>query len=250
MAVPLPLLRHLVTLLDLTKLDDDTSAADVERLCQAAATPLGKVAAVCIPPEYVGLAARLLAGSGIKVATVANFPGGGQMIDTVVAEVRQAVAAGADEIDLVLPYRALLLDQPEQADAMVRAVRAACAGKVLKVILETGELHSPTRIRLASELALAAGADMLKTSTGKVKVGATAEAARVMLQTIASKGGKAGIKYSGGVRSVEQALEYLNLTAEQWPERPLYSSAIRIGASALIADILRRAPVEQLKRGS
>lgn len=248
MTVPVSLLRHLLGMLDLTLLDDGVSASDIVRLCRAAHTPVGKVAAVCVPPSMVEVAVKELASSGIKVATVANFPAGTSPVATVVAEVERAVAAGADEIDVVTPYRALLADQPELVDELLRAVRAACRGKLLKVILETGELATPLRIRMASELALAAGADMLKTSTGKVKIGATPDAARVMLQAIVSKGNRAGIKYSGGVRTVEQALDYLNLTAELWPTRPLDATTLRIGASALLADILRRMPADLLQR--
>ena len=178
--------RRAIALVDLTELGDHATDADVTSLCARAVGPHGTVAAVCVWPRHVALAARLLAGSGVRIATVVNFPGGDDHIDPVVELARSAQADGADEIDLVLPYRAFLAGRADDASAMVTAVRGAVEageGRTLKVILETGELVDPAVIGAAAELAIRNGADFIKTSTGKTPVSATlADAAAHLAQ--------------------------------------------------------------------
>lgn len=223
--------------LDLTDLADGCTAADVAALCAKATTPHGAVAAVCVWPRFVEQARAALPRE-VAVATVVNFPYGADRVVPVVAETEQALADGADEIDVVLPYRAFAEGRADVAAAMLDAVRVATGPKLMKVILETGMLHEPGVIRRAADLAIAEGADFLKTSTGKVATGATPEAARVMLDAIAASSARVGLKVSGGVRTLEDAETYLGLAREamgpNWP-RP---RTFRIGASGLLTALL------------
>lgn len=228
-----------ISLLDLTNLNDDCAPADIEALCARAQTPHGKVAAICIWPRFVAQAAKLLAGTGIRIATVVNFPGGDMATADVVAETRQAIADGADEIDMVLDYRGFMAGEREQVAGQMAAVRAACAEPVvLKVILETGELQDEDIIRAASGLAISAGADFLKTSTGKVAVNATPEAARTLLGAIRQSGKPVGFKAAGGIRTTQDAALYLRLADEIMGEGWSSPQTLRFGASGVLANLL------------
>src|SRR5690606_25242621 len=146
------------------------------------------------------------AGHAVKIATVVNFPSGDLAVEAVLAETKQAIADGADEIDLVIPYRAFLAGNAAAVSEMVAAVKAACTPPVrLKTILETGEIKDAALIRKASDLAIAAGSDFIKTSTGKVFVNATLPAAEIMLTAIRDSGKPVGFKPAGGVRTVADA---------------------------------------------
>ncbi|OLP59288.1 deoxyribose-phosphate aldolase [Xaviernesmea oryzae] len=229
-----------LSLLDLTDLGETTTAEAIDSLCDKAITPFGPTAAICIWPRFVAQArARLGAHHAVRIATVVNFPSGDLPVDAVVAETVQAVADGADEIDLVIPYRALMAGDEQAVVDMVTAVRAAAPHPVtLKTILETGELKDKALIRKASDLAIAHGADFIKTSTGKVAINATLTAADIMLNAIREHGGKVGFKPAGGVRTVADAQLYLKLAAtilgQDWP----MPSTFRFGASGLLTDIL------------
>lgn len=239
------LARTLIALLDLTSLNDDDTDARIIDLCQRAMTPVGPVAAVCVYPRFVALARRTLndlGGQTVAVATVVNFPAGNAPLDEVLEQTRQALADGADEIDVVYPYRALLAGDADSGFALVRACKALCADRaLLKVILETGELAAPALIRQASLDAIEAGADFIKTSTGKVPVNATAEAARIMLECIASSGVNVGLKPAGGMKTLADAQVYLALAeginGAQW----ISPRHLRLGASSLLGDLLRHA---------
>jgi len=163
--------RRILSLLDLTNLEATCGPAEVKALCGRAIGPAGSVAAVCIWPQFVSEAKRLLGGGPVRVATVINFPNGGEDLERVVEDTEEALGDGADEIDLVMPWRAFLagdLDLPAQ---MIRATRDVMPrGHALKVILETGSLPDDASIVGAARLAIAAGADFLKTSTGKMPV--------------------------------------------------------------------------------
>ncbi|GAB6842209.1 deoxyribose-phosphate aldolase [Methylorubrum rhodinum] len=226
-------------LLDLTDLSEGCTAEAVRGLCERAQRHA--VAAVCVWPRFVAQAAQALAGSGVRIATVVNFPEGSEDVAGTVAETRAALADGADEIDLVLPYRAFLRGDADAARAMVASVREACGEKLLKVILETGMLPDAGTVARASRLALEAGADFLKTSTGKTPVSATPEAAEAMLFTIRDRDGArpVGLKVSGGLRRVEDAARYLALADRIMG--PVWASpdTFRIGASALLDDLAR-----------
>jgi deoxyribose-phosphate aldolase len=167
--LPVParaLATRLLPLLDLTSLGEDDTPATIEALCARARSAPLPPAAVCVYPEHVPTARRALRGPPVRVATVVNFPDGGEDADRVARETRRALAAGADEIDLVFAWRAFLRGDATLAREAIAAARRACAGATLKLILETGELGTPEAIRAASQRGLGAGVDFLKTSTG------------------------------------------------------------------------------------
>jgi deoxyribose-phosphate aldolase len=226
-----------LALLDLTELGDRATEADVTRLCARAVGPHGSVAAVCVWPRHVALAAESVRGSGVRVATVVNFPAGLDDIDAVVELARAAQLDGADEIDLVLPYRALLAGNQARPARMVAAVRQAVTagtGHRLKVILETGELVDPTHIRNAAEIAIRNGADFIKTSTGKTSVSATLAATGVMLQAIHDLDPAVGLKPSGGIRTLAEATAHLAQADKIMGPTWASPATFRFGASGLL----------------
>ncbi len=229
-----------LSLLDLTNLKDDCTQEQIDTLCARAQTPYGSSAAICIWPRFVAHA-RIVLGKGhpVRIATVVNFPSGDMEIADVAAETREAIADGADEIDLVIPYRKLMAGNEKAVTDMVAAVRAECVAPVLlKVIIETGELKDAALIRRASELAIEAGADFIKTSTGKVAVNATLEAADIMIRAIRESGRKVGFKPAGGISTVADAALYLSLAETIMTPDWAMPSTFRFGASGLLDNIL------------
>jgi deoxyribose-phosphate aldolase len=225
--------------LDLTSLNDGDTEADVEQLCRRATGAHGHTAAVCVWPRFAALARSLLPAD-VAVAAVANFPAGGTDIARAVADTAAIVAAGAQEVDVVLPYRALMAGDERASVGLLAAVRAACPGLRLKVILETGELRDASLIRRAADIALQAGADFLKTSTGKTPISATPAAARLLLEAIASDPGarhRVGFKPAGGIRMVADAGIYIALVREILGDDAVSPARFRIGASGLLNDI-------------
>jgi deoxyribose-phosphate aldolase len=229
-----------LSLMDLTDLNANSSAEAVANLCGSAATPHGKVAAICIWPRFVKGAKPLLKGSGIKIATVVNFPDGDDDTAPVVMETEKAIKDGADEIDLVFPYRAFKRGEHELAGEQISIIASVCKDRaLLKVILETGELRDAGLIRAASELALDEGADFIKTSTGKVQVNATPRAAEIMLEAIKASGREdAGFKPAGGIKTVADAAVYLEIADRIMGLGWARPSTFRFGASSLLVDIL------------
>ena len=229
-----------LSLLDLTNLKDDCTPAQIETLCARAQSPYGNTAAICIWPRFVAQARGILGTDhAVKIATVVNFPAGDMEVADVAAEAREAIADGADEIDLVIPYGAFLAGNEQAVTDMVTAVKAECTGPViLKTILETGELKDAALIQRASELAIDAGSDFIKTSTGKVMVNATLEAADIMLRAIRASGRKVGFKPAGGIGSVADAALYLSLAETIMAPDWAMPSTFRFGASSLLDDIL------------
>ena len=230
--------RRALVCLDLTDLDEGSDAAAIETLCKRAQAPEGSVAAVCVWPRFAGQAKALLAHTGIKVATVVNFPTGDDPLDAVVAATRAALADGADEIDMVVPWKRLVAGDDAAVTEAVRTVKAACGPATLKAILETGAIGDEAQIAVAAMRALEGGADFLKTSTGKVPVGATPRAAEILLDAIARKGGTAGFKASGGVRTVAEAGAYLALADRILGPGWAGPRHFRIGASSLLDALL------------
>lgn len=231
--------RLALACLDLTSLNDVDDEATVVRLAERAAAAPGRVAALCVWPRFVRIACSH-APAGVAVAAVANFPDGDGHVERAVRDTGEIVAAGAQEVDVVMPWRALMAGDEAACAALLRAVRRACDGRLLKVILETGELKTAALITQASRIALAEGADFLKTSTGKTPVGATPEAATLMLQAIAADATaspRVGFKAAGGVRSVAEVAVYLDLIEAVLGAQALTPRHLRIGASALLADI-------------
>lgn len=231
--------RVALACLDLTRLGDAGSdtEADIEALAARARGPFGPPAALCVWPQWAARA-RGLAPPGVAIAAVANFPHGGTDIEAAVRDTAAIVAAGAQEVDVVLPWRALMAGDHRSPATLLAAVRRACDGLRLKVILETGDLADDALIRRAAALALAEGADFLKTSTGKTGTGATPAAARALLETIAATPGcTAGFKASGGVRTVPDAAVYIALVREILGAAAVGPRRLRIGASGLLDDI-------------
>jgi deoxyribose-phosphate aldolase len=231
-------------LLDLTELGDAVTVSMIDELCKKAAAPLASlpavhVAAVCVWPRFVKRCRTKLAGSGVRIATVANFPSGEESRNDVVAAVERAVADGANEIDLVLDYRMFVCGNVRQSGEKIGLVRSALPRAVLlKVILETGELGSVDTIRAAARLAAAAGADFLKTSTGKVKTNATLESARILLEVARESSRPMGVKPSGGIRKTEDAAAYLALADEIMGRAWAAPRTFRFGASSLLDDLV------------
>jgi deoxyribose-phosphate aldolase len=224
--------------LDLTSLADGHDRAggeaEIEALCAKAQGRFGPTAAVCVWPRLATLARSLLPPT-IRVAAVANFPDGSSDVERAVRDTGTIVQAGAQEVDVVLPYRDLAA-----APALLRAVRRACEGLTLKVILETGELKDEALIRQACHIALDAGADFLKTSTGKKPVSATPEAARLLLAAIAGDAAarpRVGFKPAGGIKTVADAAVYIALTEQALGAGAIGPRRFRIGASGVLADI-------------
>lgn len=224
------LAERTLPLLDLTELGDACTATRIDALCRDAR--MGGVAAVCIWPQFVHQAARALLGTSVRIATVINFPAGGEDVERAVTDTREALRDGANEIDLVLPYRAFLRGDAAAAAGMVEAVREACPTACLKVILETGALGTADAIAAAGRLALDAGADFLKTSTGKSPVLATVEAADALLGVIRAAG-RGGLKVSGGLRTLADAAAYLAAADRVMGPGWTASATFRIGASSL-----------------
>lgn len=233
--------RRAIALLDLTNLNDDCAPVDIDRLCAVATTPFGSVAAVCLYPPFVAQATRRLAGSGIRVATVANFPSGADDPDGARRATSEAFAAGADEVDVVAPWRTLLDgDAGPTAQLLRECVAEKPAGGVLKVILETGDL-TETAQRLGAAAAIDAGVDFLKTSTGKRQVGATLPAATTLLDVIRASGVPVGFKASGGVRTLDDAQGYLRIADAAMGADWAQPSSFRFGASSLLDALIAKA---------
>lgn len=237
--------KRALGLMDLTTLNDDDTEQRVITLCQQAKSPLGNTAAICIYPQFIAVARQTLQAQDtpdIKIATVTNFPHGNADTKVAVAQTRAAIASGADEVDVVFPWRALQQGNADIGFTLIAECKAACAlsGVLLKVIIESGELKDAQLIRQASEIAIDAGADFIKTSTGKVPVNATLEAARIMLETIRdkNKAAEVGFKAAGGVRTTEEAAAYLALAAEIMGPDWADARHFRFGASGLLGSLL------------
>jgi deoxyribose-phosphate aldolase len=222
-------------LLDLTSLNETDSEADIERLCRRAVAY--GTAAVCVYPRFVPLARTLVRGSGVRLATVANFPHGSDDIARAAEECAAAASAGADEVDVVAPIDAIREGDIGMVSELVTACRSAAPETTLKVILETGVLGEPSLIAGAARAAVMAGCDFLKTSTGKAPVGATLEAAAVMLAVIEEADGKVGFKAAGGVRTAQQAASYLYLAEQLIDPSWACPTTFRFGASVLLDNL-------------
>ena len=242
-------IRLAISMIDLTTLEGKDSAGKVLQLCQKARHPMPgdasvpAVAAVCVYPNFVAIAKRGLAGSGVRVASVATgFPAGQVPLAVKLDETRRAVEAGADEIDMVIDRGAFLAGDYARVSDEIARVKEACGTAHLKVILETGELASYDNVRRASMLAIAAGADFIKTSTGKIQPAATPPVVLVMLEAIRdhylATGVRIGMKPAGGVRTTKQALHLLVLVKETLGDAWLTPELFRLGASTLTNDLL------------
>ncbi|TMR98839.1 deoxyribose-phosphate aldolase [Nonomuraea basaltis] len=235
-----------ISMVDLTTLEGADTAGKVRAMCAKAVRPGGgapQVAAVCVYPDLVAVAAGALRGSGVKVASVATaFPSGRSSLEVKVSDTALAVAAGADEIDMVIDRGAFLSGDYLKVFEQIVAVKAACGAAHLKVILETGELATYDNVRRASWLAMLAGADFIKTSTGKVSPAATLPVTMIMLEAVrdfrAATGRQVGVKPAGGIRTTKDAIKHLVLVNETAGDDWLTPEWFRLGASSLLNDLL------------
>jgi deoxyribose-phosphate aldolase len=252
-------LRMAVSMMDLTTLEGADTPGKVEALCSKARRPdpadpeVPPVAAVCVYPTLVAVAKHALAGSGVKVASVATaFPSGQASMAVRLADVADAVEAGADEVDMVINRGAFLAGSYREVFEEVLMVKESCGAARLKVILETGELGTYDHVRRASMLAMAAGADFIKTSTGKIQPAATLPVTLVMLEAIRDfhdrTGRMIGMKPAGGVRTAKQSIQYLVLVNETLGPAWLTPEWFRIGASSLLNDCLMQLAKERTGR--
>ncbi|MDQ0986578.1 deoxyribose-phosphate aldolase [Streptomyces sp. V2I9] len=238
-----------ISMIDLTTLEGADTPGKVRALAAKAVNPdptdrtTPRTAAVCVYPDMAATAAAALAGSGVKVASVATaFPAGRAALDVKLADVRDAVAAGADEIDMVIDRGAFLSGRFLKVYEEITAVKAECGPARLKVIFETGELSTYDNIRRASWIGMLAGADFIKTSTGKVATNATPANTLLMLEAVrdfrAATGVQIGVKPAGGIRTTKDAVKFLVLVNETAGEDWLDPHWFRFGASSLLNDLL------------
>jgi deoxyribose-phosphate aldolase len=230
---------RVLAVLDLTSLGEDDTTATITGLCESAASG-GHPAAVCVYPEHIETARRELDARGaadVAIATVVNFPDGSNDLGRALRETRRALAAGADEIDIVFPWRAYMNGDRESGPLMLQRCKEICGARILKAILETGALGDPLLIREMSLAALASGADFIKTSTGKTASGATLEAARVILECLREKNGQGGFKAAGGIQSIAEAGRYLALADEILGPDWATPANFRIGANSLLREL-------------
>ena len=244
------ILRRLISLIDLTTLNGDDTMQKVVSLCNKAIKTenpekgIPKVAAVCVYPNFSELVSEKLQGTGIKTAVVATgFPSGQTFREVKLLEVEKAVAAGAEEIDMVISRGLFLEKKYNEVFEEIKQVKQACGSAHLKVILETGELENLTQVKTASLIAIAAGADFIKTSTGKIKPAATPEVMWVMTSVIKQHyeetGNKIGIKPAGGISDAETAMLFYQIAAENLGDKWLNNNLFRIGASSLLDKLLQ-----------
>lgn len=242
-------LKMAISMMDLTTLEGKDSAGKVTAMCRKAVRPsdsdltIPSVAAVCVYPNMVPIAKKAVAGSTVKVASVATaFPSGLAPLPIKLDEVKRVVEMGADEVDMVINRGDFLAGETDKMADEIAQVKAACGPAHLKVILETGELETYDNVRLASFIAMQAGADFIKTSTGKAAVNATLPVTLVMLEAIRdyffATGKKIGMKPAGGIRTAKQALQYLVVVNETLGDAWLTPELFRFGASTLLNDVL------------
>jgi deoxyribose-phosphate aldolase len=242
-------LKLAISMMDLTTLEGKDTPGKIAFLCRKAMQPLDPryqvpaCAAVCVYPNLVRVAKKFLGTSGVKVASVATaFPTGLMPLKLKLEEVRGAARAGADEIDMVIDRGVFLAGDHARIFDEIAATKEACGSAHLKVILETGELQTYDNVRIASDIAMRAGADFIKTSTGKISPAATMPVTLVMLEAIRDffyeTGMRIGMKPAGGIRTAKQALAYLVMLKETLGDDWLTPDLFRFGASTLVNDVL------------
>jgi deoxyribose-phosphate aldolase len=203
--------QQILGLIDLTSLNDNDATATIKNLCTKATTAFGSVPAICIYSRFIPIAKTELESRNIKIATVTNFPHGSNDLELALLETKLAITRGADEVDIVFPYHALIRGDVEIGESMIREAKKICGDKILKVIIESGELKTEELIKLASKISITNGADFIKTSTGKV---------------------------SGGIQNVVEALKYLDLAEKIMGSQWINATNFRFGASGLLGDVI------------
>ncbi|KQQ50073.1 2-deoxyribose-5-phosphate aldolase [Pseudomonas sp. Leaf127] len=236
--------RQAISLLELLAFNQEDTEQRIVSLCRSALTPVGPVAGVCVYPHFVCLARTTLdrlQAQDVRVIGLVNFPAGRPDVELAAQQARAVLLAGADEVEVVYPFRALLAGDVQVGANLVAACKAECGSRAsLTVTLETGDLRDPQLIRSASRAAIASGADFLKTCTGRLVAPATAQAARIMLESIAEIGGQVGLKVAGGLRTVADAQAFLTLARGRFGPNWLTPQRFRLGASSLLGDALAR----------
>ncbi len=242
---------RILTMLEPTNLSEDASADDIRHLCASASTPVGETAAVCVSPKFVETAFDSLRHNTVKIATVINFPHGEDDINEIANMTEDVVNAGAQEIDIVLPYKAFLDGHFDHVVQSLRACRQACGQHVImKVILETGALISKENIQNATRMAIDCGADFIKTSTGFGHTGATLETAFYILEVLHERQQKnqqntdIGLKISGGLKTANIAAQFLKLSELVMGKEWVDSYTLRFGASQLLEEIIETIGIE------
>jgi len=250
-----------IRMMDLTTLEGKDTPGKVRALAGKARRPdptdpsIPSVAALCVYPNMIPTAVEALRGSGVKVASVATyFPSGAAPLEVKLLDVRSAIEMGADEIDMVIDRGAYLAGDYESVYDEIVAVKEACGEAHLKVILETGELETYDNVRRASVLAMAAGADFIKTSTGKVNPASTLPGSLVMMEAIrdfyGQTGRAVGMKSAGGIRTAKEAISYLVVLYETLGPAWMTPDRFRFGASSLLNDVLMQIRKERTGRYS
>ncbi|MEH6632001.1 MAG: deoxyribose-phosphate aldolase [Halopseudomonas aestusnigri] len=228
-----------LSLLDLTSLSADDNDASIRELCSKAVTPFTPVAAVCVFPPFIAVCKDALKDKGVNFAAVANFPTGNEGLEAAIAQTKNIVELGGTEVDVVVPYQAWIAGDKTSAPELVRACKDICGEKIsLKVILESGTFEDLSSLYELSIASINAGADFIKTSTGKTEISATLEAAETMLKAIKDSGKPCGFKASGGIRTHAQAVEYMDLATKIMGPDWVNSKNFRFGASGLLNDLL------------
>jgi deoxyribose-phosphate aldolase len=251
-------LKLAMSMIDLTTLEGNDTEKKIRQLCSKAMHPhdsaegIPPVAAVCVYPNMVRIAKSVLKNSTVRVASVAAaFPSGMTSLEIKIAETKWAVSEGADEIDMVISRGKFLEGEFNYVFDEVAEIKSACGKALMKVILETGELGTLENVRMASDIAIRAGADFIKTSTGKIQPAATLPATLVMMDAIrdynSATGKKTGIKPAGGIKTTEQAIPYLILVSETLGSDWLTPGLFRFGASSLASDLALQIVKEQTK---
>lgn len=242
-------IKMAISMIDLTTLEGKDSEGKVEALCRKAMYPIPgdfsipHVAAVCVYPNLIRIAKKVLNGSGVKIASVAtSFPSGQSPLKVKIEETRKVVEAGADEVDMVISRGHFLEGKYTYVFDEIKKIKEVCGKVHLKVILETGELETFDNVRKASLIAMLAGADFIKTSTGKVQPAATMPVTLVMMEAIRDfydeTGIKIGLKPAGGIRTTKEAIGYLCMVKETLGDEWLNPNLFRFGASSLLNDLL------------
>lgn len=236
---------NLIRCLDLTSLNNDDTEYKIADLCHKASCEYGNVAAICIYPKFINIAKKELANNAIKIATVINFPAGKNNQQILEQEISTAINYGADELDIVFPYTEFLNKNYSACEEYVKNAKKLCGKKhTFKLIIESGELKNANKIALATKIGIENGADFIKTSTGKTPTSATPEAANIIMETIKKYKNKTGFKASGGIRTLEDAKQYMVLAAAIMGGKWISSQNFRIGASSLLDDL-----INTIKRG-
>lgn len=236
--------QRIYHLVDLTSLKATDTESSIAMLCEKGATSLGRVAGVCVYPQFIRMVATQFSGTTTKAVTVANFPEGERSVDDVLIEIENALEAGAQELDIVFPYKRFIQGDTEFAETFVSTCKAACGDNIiLKIILETQRYPSFDTLAEAARCAITGGADFLKTGTGKIEKDTTFDDAIVLLTVIRekSKHTKIGFKAAGGVREVEQAATFLVLAENIMGVNYLAQQTFRIGASQLVDKLIKLA---------